>query len=158
MISEKLQPCLLDRLLDEAPDKRLEGRNDRAITLSQYREGVIRDIVWLLNSHAHIQSEGLSEFPDIEASVYNYGMRSAAGLMASSLDASLYEKEIRRTLLLFEPRILPKTLEVRAKKSESISSPNVVSVEIRGELWAYPFPEKLFIKTSLDLETGAVRA
>ena len=158
MASEKLQPCLLDRLVDEAPEKLLEGRNDRTITLSQYREGVIRDIVWLLNSHAHTPDEGLSDFPDVETSVFNFGMRSVTGLVASNLDSSKFEKEMRRALLCFEPRILPKSLEVRARKSEDISHPNLLNVEIRGELWAYPFPEKLFIKTKVDMETGAVRA
>lgn len=156
MLSEKLQPCLLDRLIDEAPEKRLEGRNDRAITLSQYREGVIRDIIWLLNSQAHLANEGLSDFPDVEASVFNFGMRSVAGLVAASVDSVKFEKEMRRVLLCFEPRILPKTLEVRARKSEDIGKPNILNVEIRGELWAYPFPEKLFIKTKVDTETGAV--
>jgi type VI secretion system protein ImpF len=31
---------------------------------------------------------------------------------------------------------------------------NVVSFELYGELWANPIPEKLFIKTKIDLETG----
>ena len=30
----------------------------------------------------------------------------------------------------------------------------VMSIEITGELWLSPVPEKLFVKTEIDLETG----
>ena len=31
---------------------------------------------------------------------------------------------------------------------------NVIDIEIRGELWANPIPEQLFLKTNIDIETG----
>jgi type VI secretion system protein ImpF len=31
---------------------------------------------------------------------------------------------------------------------------NVIDFEIRGELWANPVPEQLFVKTNIDIETG----
>jgi type VI secretion system protein ImpF len=31
---------------------------------------------------------------------------------------------------------------------------NVIDIEIRGELWANPMPEQLYVKTNIDLETG----
>jgi predicted component of type VI protein secretion system len=32
---------------------------------------------------------------------------------------------------------------------------NILSIELTGELWVNPLPEKLFIKTELDLESSA---
>jgi type VI secretion system protein ImpF len=32
--------------------------------------------------------------------------------------------------------------------------PNAVSFEIEGELWAQPMPDRLYVKTKFDLETG----
>ena len=31
---------------------------------------------------------------------------------------------------------------------------NGIAVEIRGDLWAYPVPEQLYIRTEIDLDTG----
>lgn len=153
---ERLQPCLFDRLIDEAPDRTVESRTERIISLSKYREGVLRDLIWLLNTGAHTVEEGLDEFPEVERSVFNYGKHGLSGLVASSLDADLLEEEIAEAVRRFEPRIIPDTLEVRAVDDENHTSPNVVAFEIHGELWAQPFPEKLYVKTALDIENGTV--
>ena len=151
---EKLQPCVFDRLIDEAPEQVQESRNARVITLSRYREGVLRDVGWLLNCGAHMPEEGLSEFPEVERSVFNIGTRGMAGLVASSIDPDKLEQEIRRAILNFEPRIIPKSLAVTVSSNPDHASPNVIILEISGDLWAQPFPEKLFIKTTLDVENG----
>jgi type VI secretion system protein ImpF len=48
------------------------------------------------------------------------------------------------------------TLEVTAVASGGgpNAAPNTVSFEISGDLWAAPLPERFFIKTDIDLETG----
>jgi len=51
--------------------------------------------------------------------------------------------------VVFEPRINRRTLRV----SVSIER-NRLSIELMGELWVNPLPEKLFIKTELDLESS----
>jgi type VI secretion system protein ImpF len=66
------------------------------------------------------------------------------------------ETEIARAVRNFEPRIMGDTLVVRAVRESAKGAPQTLVFEIRGELWARPFPEKLFIKTALDIETGAV--
>ena len=153
---ERLQPCLFDRLIDESPDDRQESRSQRIVSLSRYREGVLRDLVWLLNGSAHTADEGLDEFPEVENSVFNFGKHGLSGLVASSLDPAVLEEEIVRAIRLFEPRILSETLTVRAIGGEQSATPNVLAFEIQGELWAQPFPEKLYLKTALDIENGTV--
>ncbi|MEN3353661.1 MAG: type secretion system protein ImpF, partial [Betaproteobacteria bacterium] len=34
---------------------------------------------------------------------------------------------------------------------------NVVSIEIRGTLWAHPVPLELLLRTDVDLESGEVK-
>jgi type VI secretion system protein ImpF len=153
---ERLQPCLFDRLIDESPDNQQESRSQRIISLSRYREGVLRDLVWLMNCSAHMDEEGLAEFPEVEKSVFNFGKRGLSGLVASSLDPADLEQEISRAIRRFEPRIVQETLSVRVVQDKTAASPNVLTFEITGELWAQPFPEKLFLKTALDIENGTV--
>ena len=150
--TEKLQPCLLDRLTDDEPGKVEEGRNQRVISLQRYKRGVLRDLEWLFNASAHLPEEGrrkfkLSEYPEAYRSVLNFGARHLCGMLAPNMEE--LERELVESLRLLEPRIISHTLSVKAKMDR-----HLVTIEIIGELWANPVPEKLFIKTSIDLETG----
>ena len=149
---DKLQPCLLDRLTDEEPGNREEGRNQRIISIQRYRAGVLRDLEWLFNSIGHFPDETVGEltFADYEEayrSVINYGIRQLYGRLTP--DIQEIEKMLTDAILVFEPRINSRTLRVTV----SIEG-NVVSIELTGELWVNPLPERLFIKTELDLESS----
>ncbi len=154
--NERLQPCLFDRLLDEDVNNRQEGRHDRVISLSDYRTAVLRDLSWLLNASSHHESEGLDEFEYVESSVFNFGKPGLSGRGVASIDIEELEAAVAKAVHNFEPRIVPHTLVVNAVQESVKGSPSTLVFEIRGELWARPFPEKLFIKTSLDVETGEI--
>jgi type VI secretion system protein ImpF len=150
--TEKLQPCLLDRLTDDEPGKTEEGRNQRVISLQRYKRGVLRDLEWLFNASAHLPVEGrreqrLADYPEAFRSVINFGTRHLCGLIAPDMEA--LERELSDALQLFEPRILRHSISLKATMDHQI-----VSFEVSGELWANPIPEKLFIKTQIDLESG----
>lgn len=150
---ERIQPCLLDRLTDENPEAVKESRNERVISVKRYREGVLRDLIWLLNAKAHTDRDGLDEFPEVARSVLNFGTRDLCGLISSSLDLRIMEQEIAEAMRRLEPRINPGSLAVTAV-SGSQKFANGIAVEIRGDLWAYPVPEQLYIRTEIDLDTG----
>ena len=150
---ERIQPCLLDRLTDENPEAAKESRNERVISVKRYREGVLRDLIWLLNAKAHTDRDGLDEFPEAARSVLNFGTRDLCGLISSSLDLGTLEQEIAEAMRRLEPRINPGSLTVTAV-SGSQKFANGIAVEIRGDLWAYPVPEQLYIRTEIDLDTG----
>ena len=156
---EKVQPCLLDRLVDEHPETRTETTG-RGISLSRYRQGVLRDIEWLLNSKSRLEDEGFADFPEVEVSVLNFGMSDPAGKSTDKTTISLIERNIATALLRFEPRIIPNSLVVKLIETSSraaTSSPNVLAFSITGELWASPMNEQLHLKTEIDLETGKCR-
>ena len=76
----------------------------------------------------------------------------------SSLDLGELEAVIRRTIIRFEPRILPDTLAVRGiPASDAMTHHNVFSFEISGTLWSHPYPLELLLKTDVDLESGEIR-
>jgi type VI secretion system protein ImpF len=149
---DRLQPCLLDRLTDDEPGKREESRSQRIVSLQRYKAGVLRDLDWLFNSIGHFPDETVGEvtFADYEEayrSVINFGIRQLYGRLAP--DVEEIEKQLLEALITFEPRINRRTLKV-----EVIIERNILSIELTGELWVNPLPEKLFIKTELDLESG----
>ena len=150
---DRLQPCLLDRLTDDEPGNREESRNQRIVTLQRYKAGVLRDLAWLFNSIGHYPDETVGEvtFADYKEafrSVINFGIRQVYGRLAPDIEE--IEKQLFDALVIFEPRISRRTLKVSVKIKR-----NILSIELTGELWVNPLPEKLFIKTELDLESSA---
>ena len=152
-LGERIQPCLLDRLTDDNPGNQKEGRSERVLSVKRYREGVLRDLIWLLNAKAHTAEDGLEEFPEAASSVLNFGTRDLCGMISSSMDLRTLEQEITEAMRRLEPRINPGSLAVTAV-SGSDKFANGIAIEIRGDLWAYPVPEQLFIRTEIDLDTG----
>ena len=153
-----LLPCLLDRLVDDNPAVRVEATpGQRGITPSRYKAGFLRDLRWLLNTKCHLPEEGLSEFPEVERSTYNFGMPDPAGRSLRNTDLAHIERHIREAILRFEPRIIPDTLVVKVQEEGErtrSSTPNTVGFEIRGTLWATPLPELFQVKTEINLENG----
>lgn len=153
---EKLQPSLLDRLTDDSPNDVLESRDDRVLSLQRLRECVLRDLGWLLNTENHEAVEDLVDYPNVRTSVINYGIPTLSGLTASGLDLQKLESQVLQAIICFEPRILKDSLFVRALNASDVMSRKTLSFEIQGELWAQPIPLKMYLRTELDLETGAV--
>ena len=65
---------------------------------------------------------------------------------------------VRDAIWAFEPRILRETVRVTAiQVEETTAQHNTVSFLIEGDLWAQPYPERLYFRTELDLEAGEIR-
>ena len=153
---ERHQPCLLDRLTDDEPQQKQESRDKRVMSSTQVRRSVLRDLAWLLNSAQRFKPEELADYPQVVSSVINYGIPDFCGLTHSSVQPGQVERQVQDALVRFEPRVLRRGLSVRAASDTAQMSRNAVVFEIRGELWAQPMPEALYVKTAMDLETGSV--
>ena len=153
---ERLQPSLLDRLTDNAPDKKQESRDQRVLSTKKLREGVLRDLSWLLNAVNLSSIQNLDDYPEVARSVVNYGMPDLAGHTASGVDVHALERLLRQAILEFEPRLMRKTVKVRLKLAESQLNHNAMTFDIEGELWAQPMPLHMYMKTEIDLEIGQV--
>ena len=155
---DTLQPALLDRLTDHDPTRKVEGRQERVISRTQLRASVLRDLSWLFNTTNLASDADLAAFPLVAQSTLNYGLSPLSGKLVSSLDLSRLERALKEALLRFEPRILPQTLSVRGvAASEAQTHHNVVSFEIKGDLWGHPYPLEMLLKTDVDLENGEIR-
>ena len=155
--SDRLQPALLDRLVDERPDQKLEPREQRSLSKRQLRQAVLRDLAWLFNTVKLESSVDLEKLPHVRRSVVNFGLTALSGKTASTLDAIALTNAIKQAILDFEPRIVPATLQVRTVIDPGqLDHHNIVGVEIQGHLWAQPVPLELLVRTEIDLETGRV--
>ena len=152
----RLQPSLLDRLTDEFPESEEESRDKRVLNLSQLRASVLRDIRWLLNTINLEATQDLSAYPQVASSSVNFGIPDLAGTSASGTNEMMLERAVRRAILNFEPRILASSLNVIVQVSPDKMDRQALVFIIEGQLWARPLPQNLYLKTELDLETGAV--
>ena len=191
--TERLQPCLIDRLLDHtralnnararleamettaksqrskpAPDaeiaeqrmtvRELELRAARpGISEQELRAFVLRDLAALLGATSLDSVIDLDSYPEVASSVVNFGLRGLTGWSAGSLAPRSIEQIIHEAIVRFEPRILDRQLQIRAELGAPESDErNTLTIEVSGYLWAQPLPRSLFLRSRLDLETGAV--
>ena len=176
---ERLQPSLLDRLIDESPARPVHnfmrglapdtiGEVDTAnvqtiqseygtfvISARKLRECVRRDLFWLLNTVNLEPVNDLDNFPNARNSVLNYGTPELTGTLVSNMDPSMLEMELRRIILTFEPRILPDTLQITVHKRDEMDR-RAIGFEIECDIWGQPAPEHLFLQSNLDIESGTI--
>jgi len=154
---ERLQPALLDRLIDDNPEVQVESREMRVMSRNRMREAVLRDLAWLFNCTQMSGDFNWAAHPLVQGSVLNFGLPTLSGETASTLDVVDLETQVRRALLAFEPRIMASTLKVSALMDElTMDHHNVISFRITCNLWAQPVPFELMLRTEVDLESGQV--
>ncbi|MGE0384765.1 MAG: type VI secretion system baseplate subunit TssE [Gammaproteobacteria bacterium] len=151
---ERLQPALLDRLTDNDPDNSRESRDQRVLSIKRLKDCVLRDLGWLLNTTNLGLAEQLRDYPQVATSVVNFGIPDLAGSTSSSVREASISDRLKQAIVTFEPRLLKDTVSVEVNLSGDIMSPNTLTVQIEGQLWAQPLPLHLFLKTAVDLETG----
>lgn len=154
---DRLQPALLDRLTDDAPQVRSETFKYRIVSMRRLRASVMRDLSNLLNAHALYGCATLSAHPLASASVVNYGLRDLTGKALSSLDVADIARDIERAIIRFEPRIVARTVRVSPLPPEGLAARTSVAFLVEGDLWGQTCPERLLFKTELDLESGQAR-
>jgi type VI secretion system protein ImpF len=153
---EKLQPSLLDRLTDGRPDVRTSSGGVRVLSMEELRAGVRRDLAALLNATSLGVVEDLTDFPHVQRSTLNFGMPDMSGRTASGVDLRDLERILLRAIHEFEPRLIHDTVKVTGQLGEKMSH-NTMTITIEAELWSQPLPQKLLLRTELDLENGEVK-
>lgn len=152
---DKMQPSLLDRLTDDAPDKQQEAAGNRVISHHTLKRHVLRDLQWLFNSINNEAQQDLTPWEQVQCSVLNYGITPLAGQRMSDLEWSDIQRSLTQAILNFEPRIMPQGLQVRCVSNlQSLDLHNLLSIEIKGRLWCVPYPLEFLFRTEVDLENG----
>lgn len=149
---ERLQPSVLDRLLDDAPSRKKDGP-DQVFTTVQLRQCVLRDLTWLLNTSNLATLSDLSLTPLVAKSTLNFGIPGFAGLLESITQSRTLETELADAIRAYEPRIRPESLKVHAQAGHNNGSATTLVFTIEGELWAQPAPLQLFLETTIEIET-----
>lgn len=139
------------------------------VSASVLREAVRRDIEALFNTErfqstpllspaeeelAGDSPASLDGFPEVRRSVVNYGVPSFSGRSSRDFDRETLAREIRMILAVFEPRLK----ESATKVEVTLGDKNVgLAIEIDSVLIMTPAPERLRLRTTIDLDNGLAR-
>jgi type VI secretion system protein ImpF len=132
------------------------------------REAVRRDIEALFNTErlgavplltdaeqAEVElPPDLYDFPEVRRSVVNYGVPPFAGRSSRDFDREALERELRDLLAAFEPRLRASASKVTVLAGDRAEG---LTIEIDGLLIMTPAPERLRLRTVVDLDTGLAR-
>lgn len=157
MNKTRILPSLIDRLTDMNPNSSTETNSTKTFNNRELRAAVLRDLAWLLNTVNAASTAGIPEECPAYGSVVNYGMPPLSGMHVSDTDWSYVLDSLRAAILRFEPRIAPRTLRLALRGSQGFNTAhNQLSIEIRGQLLAEPYPIDLLLVSHVDLETNQI--
>jgi type VI secretion system protein ImpF len=149
----RAQLPLLDRLIDEAPEKAHDAPISPGEAMSILRRSVRRDIEALLNSRRRWRS-WQTTFREISVSPLNYGIPDCTGgRFHGASERELLRREIEDTIRRFEPRF--RSVRVRLTTRDD-SKEVTLRLRIEAVLYAEPAPEPISFDTMVDPTTADV--
>ena len=150
---ERCQPSLLDRLRDDRPRERTESTGVMNYSWTEYRDSVLRDLHWLLNTTSLAALGETSPWKEVTKSTLNYGVPEVCASASAAVLQRRWEVSFQQALARFEPRLREETIRVRLLPAESARTMNLVVMEISAELIVAPIPIRF--RLTIDRETSA---
>ena len=138
------------------PNPEIEAPERRMLSRARLRESVHRDLRWLFNSMNLASSEDLAAFPEVAASVLNYGLPSFAGRMTTTIEVGDVVEGLRRAIELFEPRLRDVRVSPRHSEEERADQDGTLEFTIEAELWGQPVSQHLELHTRIDTLSGDI--
>jgi type VI secretion system protein ImpF len=132
-----------------------ETLDRRVVSMRKLRESVLRDLGWLLNAMSYDTTEDLARYPQVVRSVLNYGMPNLAGRTLATLEPAQAAARIQRAIEAFEPRL--SRVRVIAETNEYAVERFSLEFRVEAELWGQPVAQEMLMRTSIDVDTGAVK-
>jgi type VI secretion system protein ImpF len=142
-----LQPSVLDRLLDDEPDRRKEAARPPSQGLRQLRRAMRRDLQNLLNTRQPAV-EVPRELAELERSIADFGIPDITGTNLASDDARRrLLRSIEGAIRRFEPRF--KSVKVTAVEDPD-QIDRVLRFRINGVVYADPLPEAVVFDSTVE--------
>lgn len=138
--------------------RRATATRRRSLSDSELKRLMSADLEALLNT-TNLESadpELIEDLDHVKKSILNYGMPDLANkTVDETLRIEAIKDDIRRVILEYEPRLLPKTLEIfRDTANESDLSIRFV---VRSDMRADPVPTSVEFVTEVELQSGDIK-
>jgi len=151
---------------DEAASDEGAGEGDREVSRRQIerREGTsydrLKDFFLTdlgnLMSTVHLEAvQDLSEYPNVQRSVLNYGVQDVTNLTVGQHRGQDVRKRFRQALLDHEPRLIPETVVVKMREDKDENSQHL-AFEVEAVMAARPVDVPLEFVAEIDVGAGKV--
>lgn len=152
-LDQPLQPSVLDRLLDDHPDKSVDPPKSRGQSLAELRAAVRRDLEILLNTRHRCRSWH-SDLKELKASLLNYGIPEfTSANMASDTAREEFRFAIEEVIRRCEPRF--QTVEV-VLLDNADRLDRTIRFRIEALMFADPAPEPVVFDSAMEPSTHTV--
>lgn len=151
-IERTVQGSLLDRLTDFEPKSNVEGRIGYLESVRQFKNGLQRDLEWLLNTR-RIPIAAPEELEDLQRSVYHYGLPDLTSVSRDSPEAR--DRLLRRVedaIAAYEPRLA--NVNIVMMEMEGEQHRRELRFHVEGTLLMDPTPEQVVFDTVLHFASG----
>ncbi len=145
---------VLDRLIDDSPRDPSARPLTRDSSPEAFKLAFLRDLEWLLNTR-RVAEPTPELYPELEHSLYHFGIPDVTSLSADSPDAhQRLAREIEECLRTFEPRLSsPRVSLAPANDNGGRSVRFVIDAILRMD----PLSERILVDTLLETSTGTFR-
>lgn len=142
-----------------------EGESEVSTRMRQRREGVSEaalrehlqaDLNSLLNTTRLGSAVDLEGLPEVAKSILNYGMQDLSDLSTQDLATHNVAETVRQTLLTYEPRLVPGSVEVKLSDPRGDARQRL-SILVQGELMGDPVDIPLDFDAEVDLGVGKLK-
>lgn len=150
---KKLRPSILDRLLDDEPESKIDSTQGTHQKLIQLRNSVRRDLENLMNARLRVV-EPSEEYIELEKSLLNYGLPDLATVNITDLDKrKAFTVKMEKILREFEPRF--KNVNVSYIENKD-NIDRTLRFRIDATLYADPSPEIVIFDSVLEPVTRSI--
>jgi type VI secretion system protein ImpF len=144
---------VLDRLIDEEPDRLRDPPVSPAESLEVLRRSVRRDLENLLNTRRRWRSWA-DGYPELSVSPLAYGIGDfSSGAFNDPRRREQLRYEVEQTIRRFEPRLLRVSVTLLAPKEELEA---MVRLRVEGLLRVEPAPDPIAFDTLVDAATAEI--
>lgn len=153
VLSARIRPSLLDRLIDREPKIRTEPPAHLAQSHRELKESLRRDLEWLLNAR-RTPNAAPPAATNLARSVYHYGLPDFTNYsLRSTSDRQRLAQVMESTIMNFEPRLT--AVSVTLLETGGVTP--VMKFQIEALLRVEPAPERVFFDAKLELSTSQYR-
>jgi len=150
---QPLIPSVLDRLLDDEPDRQQEPVKSRNQVLRDLKQSVRRDLENLLNTRWRCE-ELPQDLRELELSLVNYGLPDISGpTLGYARQREQFRELLENVIRHFEPRLRNVAVEM-LDNVEPLD--RTLRFRINAMLLAEPAPEPVMFDSALQPVTGNV--
>lgn len=148
---QSLVSNLLDRLLDDEPDKTVESPKSRSQVLRELKRSVCRDLENLLNTRWRCLSLP-NDLTELEVSLVNYGLPDFTGAnMGKPSERAQLRRIIEQVIRRFEPRFKTVKVTMLDNQDELVRT---LRFKIEALIHAEPAPEPVVFDSQLEPSTS----